>query len=169
MFDGDPGATFYVCDPVLAMADAIGFDNYVKPAEWLTPVVHISPITWIDAAIVFPRTPDQAGVLSLTFDAYAETGGAIAPGVALMTGAIEGIDSNPVVLGASGSRAIAWRDNMRDPIRLGPILGQYGVALKSFGPVSIPLDPDARARYFTAVPGDSWYNVSMDLDLFLLR
>jgi hypothetical protein len=169
VFEGEPGGTFYVCDPVLAMADAIGFDNYLKPAEWLTPVSHISPITWVDAAITFPLTPDQAGLLSLTFDAYAETGGAIAPGVAQMNGSIEGIDSSPVILGALGSRVIAWRDNARDPIRLGPILGQYGVALKSFGGVSIPLDPDARARYFTAVPGDSWSNVSMDLDLFLLR
>lgn len=169
LFEGAPDTIFFVSDPVLAFGSAIGFDNYVKPTEWLIPVVHISPITWIDAAVNFPEIPDAAGLFSVMFDAYAETGGAITPGVAQMTGSIEGIDSNPLVLGASGSRVIAWRDSERDPVRLGPIMGQVGVAVKSFAAVSIPLDPKARAGYFTGVAGDSWSNVSMDLDLFLLR
>jgi hypothetical protein len=169
LLDGPAGATYYMCNPVFTVGTFIGPGNYTKPRELFAPVVHISPITWVNAAIRFPSRPDRVGLYSNVFDAYAETGGAIAPTVRYMTGSLEGIDANPVVTGEAGSRVIAWRDNAVDPVRLGPIMGQYGVDIKSFGPANIPLDGNGYARYWSAVAADSWYNVSMDLDLFYLQ
>jgi hypothetical protein len=158
-----------MCDPVFTVGASIGAGNYVKPKEAFIPVVHISPLTWVNADIGFPAKPDAVGLYSNTFDAYAESGGAIAPTVRYMTGALEGIDANPVVKGEAGSRVIAWRDSATDPVKLGSIMGQVGADVKSFSPANIPLDGNGYARYWSAVAADRWYNVSMDLDIFYLQ
>ena len=169
MLDGAAGDTYYVTDPVLTVGGHIGEDNYVKPEETLIPVVHISPVNWMNATISFPLKPTVNGFYAGTFDAYAETGGAVAPSVTRASGQIEGIDSGAVQFGTAVVRCIAFYDRLTAPEKSGSFLSQYVAGVKSYNVLDLPLDHDGRARYASGIPGDVWSNVSLELDSFLLR
>ncbi|MEO8812689.1 MAG: hypothetical protein ABI376_07240 [Caulobacteraceae bacterium] len=165
--EGPRGATYYIANPVLTPGRTIGADNYVKPQETFVPIVHVSP--WINASLNFQATGDPVSSPYRMFDLYAESGGQIAPTVRLAEGAIEGIDANPVLTGAARNRAISFTNSPTAPNLFSPILGQYAANVKSFGPLSLPLDDRGRAWFTSGVVGDTWYNVSIDLCVFLLQ
>jgi len=164
--DGAAGDTYYIADPVLTVGTAIGVDNYIKPQETFIPVVHISPISWINANIVFPSTKDAR---ANSFDVYAETGGQVAPTVRHAFGELEGIDGGAVQVNSGLSRVIAFFDRDTAPTKSGSFLPQYVAGVKSFGPLDLPLDGTGHAVYVTGVAGDSWSNVSLEMDGFFLQ
>jgi hypothetical protein len=168
-FEGAPGDIFYMANPVVAFASTIGADNYVKPmSEVVIPVVKLTPATWYDASIRFPTAVDKGGTHGFTFDAYAETGGGVAPTVARLDVALEGVDRNPVGVGPDGGRVIAFRSAQAPPTKYAAIMAQYATDVKSFAGPTITLDGSGRAFVYGA-PGDSWYNVSMDINGYLLK
>ena len=174
--DGAAGDTYYLADPVLAVGAVIGgHENYTKPHELLTPVVHVSPITWINRAVTFPATL-RKGRFGFTVDAYAETGGQVAPTVGHAWGQLEGIDNGPVQAGTGDVRVIAWYDRATPPTLSGSFLAQYVAGIKSFSTMDFPfntrdLDPALRgtASIQTGVASDHWYNLSLEFDRFELK
>jgi hypothetical protein len=168
LFNGAKDDQYYVADPVFARAVRLGPNAYTKPQEILTPVVHISPGAWINAQVGFP-TPCAFGYCFM-FDVYAETWGQVAPTVLHAMGENEGIDDNPVVTGESGSRLMAWYNKIPAPEISGGFLAQYARNVKSFtNAFDMPFDGDGRAWWVSGVAGDTWYNVSLELDWFLLQ
>jgi hypothetical protein len=169
-FDGAAGDTYYVANPVLAFAPSIGVNNYAKPAEVLTPINGVVPITWNSARIRFPRTQDNApGYYDIKFDAYAETGGQIAPTVVNTEGQLEGLDAG-VVRGATGAvRAIAFRNSPKAPIVVGGVMAQTVADVKSFATMNVTFGPDGYAWVNTGAPGDTWSNVAVEFDRFFLQ
>ena len=184
--NGAPADTYYVTDPVLTVGGLIGPDNYIKPRETLIPVVHISPLGWINATIAFPKTGAANGAYAASFDIYAETGGAVAPSVKHAFGEIEGIDSGAVQAGTGAVRVMAFLDKLDAPEKSGSFLAQAVQNVKAFNVLDLPLAtssfgvtgpevtgpgyaPYGYAVYVTGVPGDVWWNVSMEFDGFLLN
>lgn len=169
-FRGAKGDTYYICNPSLVTGSSIGAGNYTKPRELLFPVVHISPVTWINAAITFPKSVTYISQYAILFDAYAETGGQIATTVLRADGSIEGNNSNPVNANPNAEyRLVGWANATANPVLLGPFMGHYGANVKSYGAVNIPFDGTGQAVCFSGKSGDSWFNLSMDFDLFYLK
>jgi hypothetical protein len=168
LLNGASGDTYYLADPVFAVASGLDPDSYTKPQEVLFPIVHISPPDWINATLTF-RTGCAFGDC-FSFDAYAETQGAVAPTVVHAFGELEGIDSGPVIAGPSGSRLIAWYDTEAAPERSGGFLAQYAANVKSFSnSFDMPFDGTGNAVVVSGVHNDSWYNVSLEFDGFYLQ
>lgn len=169
-FDGAPTDTYYVANPVLAMGSAIGPNNYEKPTEVLTPINGIVPLTWNNAVIRFPpRAVNSPNYFDILFDAYAETGGQIAPSVVSTDGQLEGLDGQPVRIGTGAVRAIGFRNSARAPIVVGGILAQYAPNVKSFTTMNITFDGSGHAWANSAVADDMWTNVSLEFDRFYLH
>lgn len=169
-FHGANGDTYYVCNPTLVVGSSIGPGNYTKPRELLFPIVHISPVTWINASITFPTALSYISQYAIMFDAYAETGGQIATTVLRADGSIEGNNSNPANSTTDPeNRLIGWANATANPVLLGPFMGHYGANVKSYGAVNIPFDGTGRAVCFSGKSGDNWFNLSMDFDLFYLK
>ena len=174
--DGATGDTYYLANPVFAVGGAIGGPgNYTKPSETFIPIVHISPYAWINARVTFPAT-NAGGVYGLTMDPYAETGGKIAPTVGQAWGQLEGINSGEVQRATGYVRLMAWFDHVTAPERSGSFLAQYVADVKSFSYMDFPLNsfdrmPDmlGTASIQTGVASDSWWNVSLEFDRFLLK
>ena len=174
-FNGNAGDTYYLANPVFTVGSAIGgVANYTKPRELFTPIVHVSPITWVNAGFTFPATP-TGGVYGFTMDPYAETGGQIAPTVGHAWGQLEGIDGGTVQVNTGYVRVLAWYDRVAAPERSGSFLPQYVAAVKSFSYMDFPLNtyddtPAMRgtASVQTGVASDHWSNVSLEFDQFLL-
>ncbi|HEY5106299.1 MAG TPA: hypothetical protein VII73_05930 [Caulobacteraceae bacterium] len=168
--EGGRGDTFYLANPVATIGRAIGEGGYLKPfEETLIPVVKITPYSWDNATITFPATPDAGPSYAIAFDAYAETGGAIAPTVARIDTALEGINDEPVIVGGASVRAIAFRDKAGAPIKYSPIMAQTVAGVKTFGGGPVVLDGDGRAVAYSGVAADRWRNVSLDISGFLLK
>jgi hypothetical protein len=168
-FEGAPGDVYYLANPVLAFGEAIGVNNYQKPAgEVLIPVVKLTPATWENAVLQFPSAPLAGGGFGFVFDAYAETGGGIAPTVARLDIALEGIDALPVMVGSGTPRVIAIRSALTAPTLYAPILGQAARDVKAFGGGTVTLDSQGRAVVYSGAAEDRWTNVSMDINGYLL-
>jgi len=169
-FNGAADDTYYVANPVLALGASIGVNNYEKPAETLTPVNGIVPITWNNAKINFPTTArNSPHYYDIMFDAYAETGGQIAPSVISTDGQLEGVDAGAVQTGTGFVRAIGFRNNAVSPIVVGGILPQSVAKVKSFTTMNITLDGAGHAWANSGVPGDVWTNVALEFDRFHLK
>ena len=174
--DGKIADTYYLANPVLAVGDAIGGPgHYTKPSETFIPIVHISPYAWINARVTFPATK-TGDTYGLTMDPYAETGGKIAPTVGQAWGQLEGINSGEVQRATGYVRLMAWFDRAAAPERSGSFLAQYVADVKSFSSMDFPLNafdktPDmlGTASIQTGVASDSWWNVSLEFDRFLLK
>lgn len=178
--DGAAGDTYYFANPVLALGGSVGgAGNYQKPrSEILVPKVHISPTGWIDAKVTFPRARVPAcGGFSYCFerDFYAETGGRVATTVLKAQGQLEGYNCNDVQVGTGVVRLMAWYDRSDPPSKSGSFLSQAVRCVKSFSTMDFPLnqsvsDPamTGTGLYMTMLPGDSWDNVSEELDWFVL-
>jgi hypothetical protein len=168
LLNGAAGDTYYLADPVFAVASELDPSSYTKPQETLFPLVHISPADWINATLVFNAACGFGYCFG--FDAYAETQGAIAPTVVHAFGELEGIDSGPVVRGPGGSRLMAWYDREAAPERSGGFLAQYAADVKSFSnSFDMPFDGTGHAVLVSGVADDSWYNVSLEFDGFYLQ
>jgi hypothetical protein len=162
--EGAAGDTYYLAQPVLAFGAALGGPQaYSQPSERLRPISNVTPRHWVNQTLRFPA----AGNPFVMFDPYAETGGMIAPSITHIHGNIEGIDAAPVRTGEAGSRVIGWFSTSGSaPALNGSILGQYGQDVKSFGPLDILLDARGLGWFRSGIPGDVWYNVSVDYDGF---
>ena len=170
VFDGNINDVYYVANPVLALGDAIGPNNYVKPTtEIVIPRVKLTPTTWNNATLTFPGPKVGSHGYGFCWDVYAETGGEIAPTVASVSAALEGIDDNPVVTKSGVVRAIAFRSNVAAPTIYSEILGQQAAGVKAFAAPTIVLDGTGRAWVYSGIASDSWRNVSMDMNLFFLK
>jgi hypothetical protein len=165
--EGARDDTYYITDPVFTLGDAIGPDNYVKPQELFIPIVHVSP--WIDETLRLDAAADPSGSPYRLFDLYADSGGQVAPTVRWAEGAIEGVSDDPIARGPDHTHGLSWTNRKDAPNVFGPILGQYASGVKSFGAFAVPLDPDGRAWFTSGAPGERWYNVSIDLTVFLLQ
>jgi hypothetical protein len=177
-FDGAAGDTYYVSNPVLAFGATIGVNNYAKPRETLAPLNGIVPMTWNAADIVFPLVAVYSPPhhYDIVFDAYAETGGQIAPSVVNTEGQLEGRDDGAVQTGTGFVRAIGFRNNAVAPITVGGIMAQTVAGVKSFTTMNITLGagpyrstPGGFAWANSAVAGDSWRNVALEFDRFFLQ
>ncbi len=174
--EGEIGDTYYLANPVFAVGGAIGGPgNYTKPTETFVPIVHISPYAWINARVTFPAAR-TGGVYGLTMDPYAETGGKIAPTVGQAWGQLEGINSGDVQRATGYVRLMAWFDRVSALERSGSFLPQYVADVKSFSYMDFPLNsfdrtPDmlGTTSIQTGVASDSWWNVSLEFDRFLLK
>jgi hypothetical protein len=168
--------TYYFANPVLAKGGSIGgAQYYTKPREKLFPLVHISPIPWINATITFPAVA-QNGQHAFVVDPYAETGGQIAPTVAHAKGQLEGINNGTVRTGTGDVRVMAWYDRLNAPERSGSFLPQYVQNVKSFAYMDCPLnsydtglDMLGTAVLVSRVASDRWSNVSLEFDEFDLQ
>lgn len=170
VFDGQIDDVYYVANPVLTFGTAIGVNAYFKPTtEILVPRVKLTPITWNNAELNFPRSPDAGGGYGFSWDVYAETGGGIAPTVAGVGVALEGIDDKPVVANSGVVRSIAFRSAVTAPTIYSEILGQTVAGVKSFAGPMITLDGTGRAWAYSGVAADRWRNVSMDMEFYLLK
>jgi len=187
--DGTIGDTFFFCNPILTIGRAIGgVTRYVKPAnEILVPKVHITPLgPWNGARdegrIVFPTSTVVRGNLGNWYgfyhDPYAESGGQVAPTVAYIWGQLEGINAGPVQVGTAQVRGMMWYDRSAatPPGHSGSFLPHYVANVKSFTSMDMPLnqaDPGYDLRgtgiFQTGVPGDTWTNVALEYDMFLLN
>jgi hypothetical protein len=170
VFDGQVDDVYYVANPVLTFGTAIGVNNYLKPTtEIVIPRVKLTPITWNNAVVTFPRSPGAGEGYGFSWDVYAETGGGIAPTVAAVGVALEGIDDNPVVANSGVVRSIAFRSAVTAPTLYSEILGQTVAGVKSFAGPTITLDGTGRAWAYSGVAADSWRNVSMDMGSYVLK
>ena len=178
---GATSDTYYFANPVLAIGSYIGGPrNYQKPRnEILVPQVHISPIGWINAGVTFPASVASfCGTLTVCFeqDAYAETGGSVAPTVVMAHGQLEGFDCGAVVASSALVRVMAWYDRATAPEKSGSFLPQYVACVKSFSYMALPfnnyaIDPvnNGTGIYVSGVASDFWQNVSLEYDWFILN
>lgn len=179
---GAANDTYYFANPVLAIGGSIGGPQaYQKPRnEILIPTVHISPIGWINATVKFPTSalPSLCGSLSYCFihDLYAETGGAVAMTVQKAHGQIEGFDCGSVQTSTGVVRVMAYYDRVAAPGKSGSFLPQYAQCVKSFSYMDFPLDQISTTNdaigtgvYASGIAGDTWSNVSEELDWFILN
>jgi hypothetical protein len=168
--DGEAGDVYFFAAPHAQLGAGMPHEWY-KPIsqESLVPIVKMSPISWIDATLSFPVEADSAGTYSLGFNIYPESNGTIAPDVKVLSVGIEGINENPPIVGAGHARVVAFRDRLAPPVRYGPVLPHYVANVKSFMSGEIILGPGGTAVVYSAVPGDAWRNVSMDINRIVLR
>lgn len=197
--DGVKSDTYYFENPVLTIGSAIGgVHNYIKPQETLIPIVHISPLTMVNAVIKFPSTqppPPNVGY-SFVFDPFADTGGQIAPTVIKAKGQLEGWNAGAPVPDSGLTRVIAWYDRSSAPGKGGSFLlqlpSQTNCSFTSNNPVrtaSCAQRPVKSYMYMdmpfnhtdttadiqgtgvltSAIANDTWANVSLEFDEFLLQ
>jgi len=169
-FNGALNDVYYAANPVLTIGTTIGSFNYVKPREdAFIPLVKVEPAPYINASITFPSSGAIPGLgYYYDEDMHAATGMQVAPTVKVLKGNQEGINTNAVQTGTGGSRLIAWSDKSADPIKLGNFLPQYATNVKSFSPARIVLDGNGKCVAVDGIASDSWTNVSIDFDEFVL-
>ena len=187
--NGAIGDVYYFCDPVLTIGSEIGgVQNYIKPPnEILIPKVHITPLgPWngaIDAGTVtFPTTTTVKGDVGNWFgfyhDPFAETGGQVAPTVAHIWGQLEGLNAGAVQTGTAHVRGMMWynRSAATPPGQAGSFLAQYAANVKSFTNMNMPLNRDFSSYdlrgtgiFQSGMAGDTWTNVALEYDMFLLN
>jgi hypothetical protein len=184
---GVAGDVYYFCNPVLTLGARIGgVQNYLKPVnELLIPKVHITPLgPWngsINAGnVTFPTGTEVKGNMGAWYgfyhDPYAETGGRVAPTVAMIWGQLEGLNRGDVRPGVAQVRGMMWYDRSSAPARSGGYLPLYVSNVKSFTSMELPLNQtdrtfDVRGTGIlqSGVPGDAWTNVALEYDRFLLN
>ncbi len=160
---------YYTSQPMAAFGNSLGRGNYAPmPSERLIPTVKMSPLSWINAAPVFPTVIDGVGTYSFAFKPYPETNGAIAPTVKQLYMQIEGYNASALIIGGN-PHLIAFRDTLAPPIKYAIILGQYGVSIKSFADGLLTLDGNGNAVAYSVVSGDTWANVSIDISSYFLN
>lgn len=179
--DGAADDAYFFANPVLSIGNAIGGPElYQKPRnEILLPRVHTSPIGWINATVVFPSTAPAVCVgypLCMERDFYAETGGAVAMTVRKAHGQLEGFNCGAVATSTGAVRVMAWYNSNTAPSISGSFLPQYVSCVKSFSYMDYPLKQDTddpammgTGIFATGIAGDTWQNVSEELDWFILH
>ena len=109
-------------------------------------------------------------------DPYAETGGIVATTVQNIHGQNEGWDCGAVVLNSGFVRVMAWFDRLQAPEKSGSFLPQYVACAKSFSYMDMPLnqyvntlDLQGTGAFVSNVVSDTWANVSLEYDRFILN
>jgi hypothetical protein len=161
---GASGLVFYASEPFAGQGSVIGPTGgpLDLSLQRLVPVVKYSPISLTNANITFTTTADAIGRYSFLFDAYAETGGQIAPEVRALDVLLEGIDYGTLIPD-SGASAFVTRDANADPLKFGPIMFQQAPGVKTACGGVLTLDTDGTAR-IDGTSGRNWANVSMDIN-----
>ncbi|MDE2227293.1 MAG: hypothetical protein KGJ89_05070 [Patescibacteria group bacterium] len=167
-FAGNNADVYYVSQPMGAIGSYLGSGNYCpRLKEILIPIVKYTPLSYNGASVSFPASADGAGTYSFNFKVEPETNGCIAPTVKLINITFEGVNSNAAVAGAS-PRLFAMRDVAAPPIKYGPIMGQTVSNMKSFITGQVQLSTVGQAVFYSGVASDSWYNVSIDINGYVL-
>jgi hypothetical protein len=164
-FNGNSGDTYYVTDPVVALAPYIGPNNYQKPTELFLPIVHISPM--INVSITSPASISLYGY-GYWYDNYAETSGFVAPTVLHAWGQTEGVNTGTVITGTGNQRVMAWYSSPYAPNVSGSFLFQTVANVKSFNSWDLPM-VNGIAFCVDGQASDTWTNVSNEEDYFLLK
>ncbi len=180
-FNGSRYDTYYLARPVIAMAPRIGagpsgLGNYIKPRESIRTISSIEP--WIAVGtntppLVFPTAttsliPVAALGYSFYVNFYADSGGAMAKTIRTAHGRIEGVNDSAPADYPGNAPIMGWIDSPTAPARVGCILPHYVAKKKDFALLDLGLT-DGVAYCVSGLSADSWYNVSIDLDTFVLE
>lgn len=163
---GNSGDAYCLCNPVLSRGRYIGSGNYTYPQHQLLPVVKVEP--WVNASVTFGSTFIPGRGYQFPVDFYADSGGQIAPTVKMFNGNWEGINTNAVVTGTAGNRTFGFWQSSGDPTLIGFIVSQQVSNVKTYGKAQWFTDSSGFCQAVSFASADSWSNISIDINEFLL-